>query len=256
MDITTFVLQVKNITDKLINTIPFIIQNKLWYGFFKHRIVLTISIITAIVVPFSFFNFISDYLQSLAKVSTPQLLASTSSDQNINFNKLFEGTHTYLLMILVHLLNIYFSNKTIERLSGVTIDLSVKEMIYSYFRNLKVIVRTWFTELVLGIGISIIVGIFGPDWMVDTLKFLLGCYFLGYIFIDNYNATFAISINNSFQIIKHHAGAAISLGLVAKILLLIPFIGIILTSFICGVAATWYMHTSADKQESTLAFVE
>lgn len=256
MDVQIFVNQVKNTSEKLINTIPFIVHNKLWEGFFRHKIVFTLIIIAAIVVPISCYNFINDAISSVEKIGTSQQLLSTNTIQNLDFGKLYNGANQYLLMLLIHILNIYFSNKTIERLSGVTIDLSLKEMIHSYFRNLKVLIRTWFTELLIGIGISIVVGIFGPSWLKDVLKFAIGCYFLGYIFIDNYNGTFAVPIKDSFQIIKNHAGAAFALGLVAKILLLLPVIGILLTSFICGVAATWYMHTSADRHEGSLAFAE
>lgn len=245
-----------NAGDKLLNTIPFIFQNKLWEGFFKHRLVLTITIIAAIVIPISFFSFISDYLATLNALHTKNSLTSLAALENFKLNKIFEGGNQYLLLLLIHLLNVYFSNKTIERLSSVVIDLSVKEMIYSYIRNLKVIIRTWFSELIVGIGIAILVGIFGPDWLEDILKFAVSSFFLGYIFIDNYNASFKVPIKTSFHIIKKHAGASFIIGFVGKILLLLPFIGIILTSFICGVAATWYMHTSDDRHAGSLAFAD
>jgi uncharacterized protein involved in cysteine biosynthesis len=183
-------------------------------------------------------------------------LTVSNAFQHFNASKVFDIGNPYLLMLLIHMLNIYFSYKTIERLSGVVIDLSLKEIIASFFRNIKVVVRTWFMELIIGILISIFIGIFAPDWVTDFLKFFVSCYLLGYIFIDNYNAGFAIPIKESFSIIKKHAGASFCIGLVAKLLFLLPLVGALLASFVCGVASTWYMHTSEDRHDGSLAYTD
>lgn len=254
MDFTHYKNQAINVTHKLLNTIPFIVKNKLWEGFFKHRLVLSVSILCAIIIPYSLFSNIGDYFTVLDGLNDKHTLSVSTAFQHFNPSKLFDLGNPYLLMLLIHMLNVYFSYKTIERLSGVVINLSLKEMIVSFFRNIKVVVRTWFTELIIGILISIFLGIFAPDWVTDSLKFFVSCYLLGYIFIDNYNAGFAIPIKDSFRIIKKHAGASFCIGLVAKILFLLPVVGVLCASFICGVASTWYMHTSEDRQDGALAY--
>lgn len=248
-----FIPQLQTISQQLINTIPFIVTNKLWQGFFKQKAVLTISIISAIVIPYTIYDTISnvgsDFIAQKQSFVHSETLEKT-------YSGLFDGSNKYLALILLHMLNVYFSNKTIEKLSGHIIDISFKEMLNSQFRNIKVIIRNWFYEILIGVGISIIIGIFGPDWLEDVLKFLLGAYFVGFIFLDNYNAAFKISIKDSSQIVYSHAGAAMGLGIVAKILFLLPYVGPILASFICGVAGTWYMHTSDAMHSAKDAYAE
>jgi hypothetical protein len=248
-----FIVQFKTVTYQLLNTIPFIVFHKLWEGFFKQKAVLTISVLAAIVIPYTLYdaytNISSDFL-----TQKQSFIGSESITKNIN--DLFDGSNKYIVLILLHMFNVYFSNKTIEKLSGHIIDISFKEMISSQVRNLKVIIRNWIREIIIGVGISIIIGILGPDWLEEVLKFLLGSYFVGYIFLDNYNAAFKISIKESSHMVYHHAGAAIGLGLVAKILFLLPWVGPILASFICGVAGTWYMHTSDMHQNASEAYAD
>ncbi|MBK8515744.1 MAG: hypothetical protein IPL55_05465 [Saprospiraceae bacterium] len=153
------------------------------------------------------------------------------------------------------MLVVYFSNKTIEHLSGVTIQMSIKEMIMSQFRVISVSIRNWIFELVIGILISIVIGIFGPKWMTDVLKFLVSCYFVSFLFIDNYNFAFGLTVKESVEIVRRHVAVALVVGLVAKILFLLPVIGALVVAFICSVATTWYMHTSSDGHAGQEAFV-
>lgn len=242
---------------KLVNTIPFIVSNKLWRGFFEHKLVMIISVLTAIVIPYSLFKYIESKSEILSTYSlTGDQIASAGIQNSVSFQSLFEGGNKWLVLILIQMLVVYFSNKTIEHLSGVTVHMSGKEMIQSQIRTIMVVIRNWIFELVIGIGISIIIGIFGPKFLEEWFKYFVGCYFVGYLFIDNYNHTFGVSIKDSAPIVRSHLGAAVVIGFVAKILFLLPVVGAILVSFICSVAATWYMHTSEDRHAGIEAFSE
>jgi hypothetical protein len=249
----SFTDQLITVAHQLLKTIPFIITNKLWEGFFKQKAVLTISVFSAIVVPITIYDVFTDVSSDM--VSQKQSFINSDTLEN-TYSALFDGSNKYLALLLLHMLNVYFSNKTIEKLSGHIIDISFKEMLESQFRNFKVIIRNWFFEIIIGVGISIIIGIFGPDWLEEVFKFLVGSFFVGFIFLDNYNAAFKISIKDSSQVIYAHAGSAMGLGIVAKTLFLIPFVGPILASFICGVAGTWYMHTSNAQHSALDAYAE
>lgn len=257
MDISIYTKQAVNMGTKLINTIPFIVNNKLWRGFFEHRLVMIVAVLTAIVIPWSIFRYIESKSEILSSYSLSGDHISTANIQNsVSFQSLFEGGNKWLILILIQMLVVYFSNKTIEHLSGVTIQMSGKEMIQSQIRTIVVVIRNWIFELIIGIGISIVIGIFGPDFMVDWFKYFVGCYFVGYLFIDNYNHTFGVSIKDSAPIVRSHLGAALVIGLVAKILFLLPVVGAIFVSFICSVGATWYMHTSPDRHAGVEAFAD
>lgn len=255
MELKIYIEQGTNIGHKLINTVPFIIKNKLWKGFFEHKLVMIVTVITAIAIPWSMFRYFDSKFNSIA--SNPDNnshLAVAAMKSSVSFQSVFDGGNKWLMLILIQMLVVYFSNKTIEHISGTTIHMSGKEMIESQFRAIFVIIRNWIFELVIGIGIAIVIGIFGPNWLEDWLKFAVGCYFVGYLFIDNYNHTFGLSIKESTVIVRRHLGAAFVIGFVAKILFLLPVAGALLVSFICSVAATWYMHTSEDRQLGSDAF--
>ncbi|MBK9257100.1 MAG: hypothetical protein IPM42_16610 [Saprospiraceae bacterium] len=248
--------QVTEMGQKLINTPSFIYKNKLWSGFFKDKLVRIVTIVAAVMIPWSLINFISTKFSDVPQSTEDVKLGAAALESQLQFKDLFDGTNKYIVIILIQMLVVFFSNKTIEYLSGVTIHMSVKEMIQSQFRVLVVSVRNWILELILGIGVAIIIGITGPDFLEDWVKYLLGCYFVGFLFIDNYNNSFGMKIKESSQVVRNHAAAAVLVGLVTKILLLIPFAGVLIVSFVCSVATTWYMHTSSDQKDGELAFPE
>lgn len=255
MDIKIYADQAINMGNKLLNTIPFIINNRLWSGFLRHKLVLIVCVILGIAIPYSIFQYLGAKISTFKDYSVEhQSITSTAMNNSISFQSLFDGGNKYLVLILIQMLVVYFSNKTIEHLSNVRIHMSVKEMIMSQIRIIIVSLRNWIFELVIGVGVSIVIGVFGPDWLEDILKFVVGCYFVGYLFIDNYNFAFNINIKESTQIVRRHAGAALTVGLVAKILFLLPVLGSLLVSFICSVGATWYMHTSHDQNAGNEAF--
>ena len=241
----------------VLNTMPFIIENKLWNGFFKYKLTLLVSVIASLVIPWSAFNFLSTNAKAIydSNFETTEI-ASASMQSTVSFNSLFEGSNRFLILLLIQMLTVYFSNKTIEHFSGIKIGMSTKELIQSQFRSLWVIIRNWAFNLVLGAGISIIIGLFGPDFLEDWLKLLVSSYFMGYLFFDNYNNTFGLTIKESSFVIRRHIGAVLVIGVVASILFLLPYIGALFVSFICSGAATWYMHTSEDNHVGEVAFAD
>ncbi|MGB4959913.1 MAG: hypothetical protein WBO36_10590, partial [Saprospiraceae bacterium] len=198
MQLIKYLAQANNMSHKLINTIPFIIKNKLWEGFFQHKIVMIVSIISAIAIPWSILKYLGSKIESYQETPTTVMGALNSG---MSLSSLMDGGNKYLALILIQMLAVYFSNKTIEHISGVTIHMSIREMVDSQIRVIKLSIRNWAFELVIGIGVSIVLGIFGPDWLEAPAKFVIACYFVGFIFMDNYNHAYAIKIKDSAVIV-------------------------------------------------------
>jgi hypothetical protein len=252
-----FLNQFKEMTNILSKTTHFIINNKLWKGFLKQKLALTFLVIAGILVAWSTLKYVKTNTEALYAVNFQKSEIATSALNNaMSIESLFAGSHKYVLLILIQMLVVYFSNKTIEILSDMKINMSLGEMIQSQWRVLQLTIRNWVIEIIIGIIISIFVGIFAPDFMEDVLKWLVQCYFVGYFFIDNYNNTFGLKISESAKIVRKYAGATLMIGLVANLLFFLPVIGAIIASFICSVAATWYMHTGPDAQLAKNAFPE
>ncbi len=256
MNIDFFIHQTISITKKLYQTPAFIWKNKLWEGFFRQKTVRIVTLIAAIIIPWSVYEYLQAVIPSISSALSENSALSLGSMKNsANISTVFDGGNKYIILVLIQMLVVYFSNKTIEKISGVTIDFSVKEMIGSVIRTLIVAVRNWVLELVLGILIAVIIGLFGPDFLSEGLKYILSSYFVGYLFLDNYNHTFGVGIAKSSSVIRRHICPAIVIGLVTQLLFLLPVAGPLIASFICSVGATWYMHTSEDRHEGLDAFV-
>lgn len=255
MTSSIFFSQLKEMTKIILETFPFIIKNRLWKGFTKQKMALIFIVITSILWVWSFIRYFktNNEARDAANFENSEIDSSALSNA-ISFDSLFEGSNKYVLLILIQMLVVYFSNKTIEILSNHKIHMTIKEMIQSQWRVIQVTVRNWVIEIIIGVGISIIVSLFAPEFFEDVLKWIVQCYFVGYFFVDNYNNTFGMKIKESAVIIRKHMGATLIIGLVANILFLPPVIGAIIASFICSVAATWYMHTGPDAQLPTDAF--
>lgn len=241
----------------ILNTIPFIIENSLWKGVFKQKLILIFSAISAIVIPYSLISFLADHFRNNASddsIATNEA-GAIAMGNNLTLETISDGGNIYLAMILIQMIVVYFSNKTIEHLSGTVIHMSIREMISSQIRVIVVSLRNWFLQLFIGILISIVIGIFGPSFLKAPLTWFVQCYFVGYLFLDNYNFTFGMSIANSRKVISRHIAAATIVGFVANVLFLLPIVGFIFASFICSVAATYYMHTSEDAQLAQEAFI-
>lgn len=252
-----FFTQLREMTHIMLETFPFIVNNKLWKGFMKHRLALTFIVIACILMAWSLVKYVKTNTEALYATNFANSEISSSAISNaMSFESLFEGSNKYVLLILIQMLVVYFSNKTIEILSDMKINMTLGEMIQSQWRVFQLTIRNWVIEIIIGVIISIFVGIFAPDFMEDVLKWLVQCYFVGYFFIDNYNNTFGLKIKESASIVRKYAGATLIIGLVANILFLLPVVGAIIASFICSVAATWYMHTGPDAQLAKNAFPE
>jgi len=252
MSISIYFRQLVLMTNFLLEAPNFIFKNKLWKGFFKDRLIIALGILTLIL----FAKFGLDFINSKVAVSEINLESGddTLKDKVFNIENLYSGSHAFTIMILIQLLLVHFSNKTISVKLGQEIKMSFKELVWSQLRSLIVSIRNWVINLILGIGIVILLSIFGPDFLVKPIKYILLAYFVGYLFLDSYLNAFGVSIKKSAPIIRQHIGAALILGLVTKVLFLLPVIGPLIASFICSVAATRYMLATEDSHVGQLAF--
>ncbi len=192
-------------------------------------------------------------------ISTPKdtpasqgIMSFFSGLGEISNKLLFTGGMKYLILILLEMIIFHFAVKTYEILSGEKRILKLKDFINAEIRMIKVAIRAWFYELVLSFLVVLILGLFGLDFIENIIVFFIQCYFLGVVFIDNYNEQFNIKIKASFKIAYQHFGATFIFGLLAYVLILLPLIGVILAPIICAVGATCYLYYSKEKTEVEL----
>lgn len=231
-------------------TIPFLVNNKLWKGFFNQKTVLYLTILLGLVIPFALFKSLDNETVSEAPVTNR--MGITVLDTS-NLLTTFSGFHKYIILILFSMLITYLMHKTIDTISGYDKSITIKDYISSLYRNILLSIRSFMLELFMGIMITIIFGIFGPDWLVDIIKFFIGAFFVGYVFFDSYFYLYKLKIKEAKKKIHTHIPAAVILGTAIKLIFAIPFLGAIFGSIIGAVAATWYLHTSEDSMAEAVS---
>ncbi len=226
-------------------TIPFLVKNKLWKGFFNQKAVLYLTILLGLAIPITLFNFVDKKIEGTIKDGE----AIEMGISGIPFSDLlssFSGYHKYIVMILFSMLITFIMHKTMDVLTGYQGKITIKDFIDSQIRIIALSIRNWIYELVLGIVVSIVVGIFGPDWLEDVIKFFIGAFFVGYLFFDSYFHIYNLKIKEAKPKIHLHIPAVVILGTVVKLIFAIPFLGSIAGTIIGAIAATYYLHTSAE----------
>ena len=97
-------------------------------------------------------------------------------------------------------------------------------------------------ETVFSVLIGVVLGILNLEFFKVLLVLVVQAYFLGFVFIDNYNEILKLKIKESEKLTRQFAGVSIAIGGVAYLLMLIPVAGSIIAPIFGGVAATLAMY--------------
>ena len=114
---------------------------------------------------------------------------------------------------------------------------------------IKVVIRAYILETILTILISTVLSIADLEYLKFIPIFIVQCYFLGFVVIDNYNEIFDMSIKESEKFTREFAGLSVALGLITYLILIVPIIGAAVAPLLGGVTATLAMNelTSGDE---------
>lgn len=185
----------------------------------------------------------------------------------------------YIVMIILSPLLAYLSEKVEEILTGNEYKFDFKQLLKDVRRGIGIAIRMLLAEFVIIYfiwhPISFILGFnenfFGvndDNYFVRTIDILIGFYFYGFGYIDYINERLRLSIKQSWQFMKKHAGLAIAIGSVFSLLFYIPSlidahnkwvdtaldnVGVIIAPVWAIVAATLSMHELVDLNNSQYA---
>jgi len=225
----------------------FIINHKLWEGFWKYGWVLRALIILAILFSLNSINIFMKWLDRFQANNT----ANTFAEMGVlmenmaleNYNFLFTGSLKYIMLILLEVIIFHICRRTMEILTQESGDLSFNTFLKAQIRMINVVIRAYFMEMGLTILIKIGFGIFSAyDFLEPAFIFTAQCFFLGFLVMDNYHEQFHLPIKESFKNTKRFVGVAIAVGLFLNVLLLIPVIGPIIGPMVAAVAVTLIMY--------------
>ena len=136
----------------------------------------------------------------------------------------------------------HFAVRTVEILSHRDFKLTLNVFIHAQIRMLKLVIFNFSVELIAAGILSFILGIFGMDWLKVILMFILQCFLMGFLMIDNFNEIQGAGIRTSFKRTKDHIGAAIGIGLPLYLIMFIPVVGSIIGPIMGVVASSLLMY--------------
>ena len=250
-----FIFTIKNYREVL----PFIKTNKLWKGFLDYSWVTKFLLLIGALVSLKFTGVFSDFFNQTSQqgisFNTVGNLVGNTIDEGYDLFKM--SGFKYAILILLEVVIFHFARKTLEILTGEKAEANLNSFIQAQIRMIKVVlfayVMEMFSTVLVGAGLSILgIGVIKP-----VLSFVIQCFFLGFVIIDNYNEIYHMSIKQSFKYTRQYTGVSIGIGIVVYVLMLLPVLGALLAPLLAAVTATITMY-ELDKKDDSLeeVFVE
>ena len=224
----------------------FILRHRLWKGFTDYKLVVITILILGLLSGITFLQSILEWWQGIEITSVGDIgVQAASLFSNVfdsEFNLFNSGAYKYLVLIVMELLIFHTVIKTRAILTGEMEDLTTKLFLTAQIRMIKVSLFTWVAEMVFKIMLTTALSIVGLKFLDGGLSFLIECFFLGFVLVDNYNELNGMDIKPSFKYTMQFMGASTAIGLFMYLLILIPMLGPILGTLFGAVAATIIMH--------------
>jgi hypothetical protein len=230
----------------MMSAYSFFMEHKLWKGFFRHKWIALATIGISILFSYWMICDVTTFFTASPidiPINDAGIIADQMSDESKrgNAQTAISGGSKYLLLIILEIVIFYFSVKTIEILSGEEQPISISSFWKAEIRMIKVLIRGLVQAFIIQILLSILFGIIGvSNGIKGFVIFFVYAFFVGHAFFDNYNELYKLSIKKSEITTKYHFGATLALGTVARVLLLIPIIGPIVTPIFAALTANLY----------------
>lgn len=221
----------------------FFIKHKLWKGLFRHKWITLLTILLSLLFTYVLFSELYSYIFPSDIFSKVDLNAGNfidSESSNRSKETAIFGGSKFFLLILLEIVIFHFSVRTLEILNHEEYKTTFGLFVKAEIRMVKVLVRSMIYSLIAQAILFAVCHILGLGGLIPILMFIVTSYFVGNAFFDNYNEQQKLNIKESDICIRHHAGAATALGIVASTTLLIPLIGVLITPIFGAITANIY----------------
>ncbi len=152
------------------------------------------------------------------------------------FFLLFAYLGGYIIIILLSPIFSYLSERTEQLQTGRKYPFNLRQFIRDIIRGILIALRNLSIELLLTVILFFCSFIPIIGWLSPIILFLVSSYFYGFSFMDYAIERKQLNIHDSVQFTRTNKGVVIANGFVFSLCLLIPFIGIFLSSFAAIVA--------------------
>lgn len=218
-------------------------KHKLWKGIFEHKWILLLTVLLSVLFTFVLFSDLYSYLFSSEEIGELGIIDSEVSNPNAkenNKNTAIFGGSKFLLLIMLEVVIFHFSVKTLEILNNEKYKTTFGMFMKAEIRMIKVLIRGFIQSLIAQVIIWFVLLLIGLSSLSPFLMFIVHAYIIGNAFFDNYNEQQKLNIKESDICIRHHSGAATTLGIITSIGLMIPIIGPLVIPVLAAITANIY----------------
>ncbi|MCW3788606.1 EI24 domain-containing protein [Plebeiibacterium sediminum] len=138
----------------------------------------------------------------------------------------------YVVIILMSPVYAILSEKVETIITGNDYPFEFNQFIKDIWRGIRLATRNFLIELLLTIVLLLlsflpVIGLF-----TSLTLFIISSYFYGFSFIDYSLERKKLNMNESIAFVKTNKGLAIGNGTIFSLVLLIPFVGVLISSFV------------------------
>tara|TARA_B100001758_G_C18248706_1_gene524622 strand:- start:121 stop:900 length:780 start_codon:yes stop_codon:yes gene_type:complete len=158
----------------------------------------------------------------------------------------------YITIIILSPVLTFLSEKTAEIVTGEKVPFDILQFTRDIVRAVLITFRNMFLQLGLTIALMFlnIIPIIGSiAAFVGNL--LVSSYFYGFSFIDYSNERNKLSVRESVKFVRKNKGLSVGLGIVFSFCFYVPFIGVIIASFLAVVSTVAATLAVLEKDKST-----
>ncbi len=165
---------------------------------------------------------------------------------------LYLKIYRYLVLIVLSPVFVNVSMVLHKNIEGIDEKMNLKTYCFCSFRGMRIAVRNFFLELLVGAGLLFLTFII--TWIlpvVPAIILLVESYFFGMVMMDYAFEMDGFSVMESRQNIRRNAGIAMGNGLIFNLIILLPLIGVILGPILALIAA----RVAIDENKNTKFYV-
>ncbi|WP_066629556.1 EI24 domain-containing protein [Labilibacter marinus] len=166
------------------------------------------------------------------------------------FFLLFAYIGGYIVLILMSPVFAFLSEKVESILTGNEYPFNLKQLLKDIWRGVRLALRNLGIELFLTVILFMLSFIPVIGFFTSIALFFISAYFYGFSFIDYSLERKKMDIKESIAFVKTNKGLSIGNGTIFSLVLLIPFVGVLISSFVSIISVT------AATISTTQAFVD
>ncbi len=228
--------------------IPFTLKHKLWKGILAYGWFAKFLIAVAILIGLKLIGTFQEKVRAITNADDVGgmifgmgTMLSGVVSESVGF--LTSGSYKYVMLIMLEVIIFHFAKRTLAVLSIDKGEVHFNAFLKAQIRMIKMSFIAWKLEKFIVMTIlSIALGFIGlKGVLLFPLGFLVECYFLGFLIMDNYHEHFEKSIKESIFHTLRFAGVSTALGIVLYVFMLVPVAGPVIGPLLAAVTVSLVM---------------